>query len=73
MQPGIRSRHRRTFVGMIQGNPSIQISILGSSFQYEGNKYMVVEAIEEYALASEEVAYGDSGGKSPMGFMASGG
>ena len=46
---------------------------LGSSFQYDENNYMVAEEMEEYALASTEVAYEDTGEQATMGFMAEGG
>ena len=45
---------------MIGGNHSIKMAVLGSSFQYEENNYMVAEALEEYALASAEGAKNDS-------------
>ena len=45
---------------------------LGSRFQTPDNNYMVAEAFEEYALASEDSAYEDPGQQAPMVFMASG-
>ena len=56
VQPAIRSRHPSTFMGMIAGNPSTQMAGLGSSFQYKERKYIVAEAMEEYALASAEAS-----------------
>ena len=34
---------------------------LGSSFQYKESNYMVLEAMEEYALDSAEAAHEDPG------------
>ena len=34
---------------------------------------MVAETLEDYSLASAEVAYENPGEQAPMGFMASGG
>ena len=47
------------------------MSGLESSFQYEEKNCMVVEALEEYILASVEVAYEEPGEKAPMGLMTS--
>ena len=49
------------------------MSGLGSSFHYEESKYMISEAMEEYALASIEAAYEDPREHASMGFMAAGG
>ena len=62
-----------TFMSIPGGIPSIKTAGLSSSFQYEGNNYMVVETMEEYASASAESAYENQGEQSPMVFMASGG
>ena len=56
---------------MTGGNPPIKMSGLESSFQYEEKNCMVVEALEEYILASVEVAYEEPGEKAPMGLMTS--
>ena len=61
VQPGSGSHHTKTFIGTLEGNPSTQIYELGSSFQSDEINYMVAESIEEYALASAEAAYEDSG------------
>ena len=45
VKPASGSRHPRTFVGILGGYPSIQISILGIIFQDEYNNYMVAEAL----------------------------
>ena len=58
---------------MLGVNPSIQMVILVSSFQYEENNYMVVEALEVYSLASAEEAYEDPEQHVPIVIMASGG
>ena len=52
VQPAIVSRHPRTFMSMLGGNPSTQMASLGSNFKYEEYNSMVAEALEEYALAS---------------------
>ena len=61
VQPGSGSHHTKTFIGTLEGNPSTQIYELGSSFQSDEINSMVAESIEEYALASAEAAYEDSG------------
>ena len=58
---------------MLEGKPLTQMDDLGSSFQYDENNYMVAEEMEEYALASTEVAYEDTEEQATMGFMAEGG
>ena len=58
---------------MLAENPSTQMYGLGSSFQYEEINSMTLEAMEEYALASAEVAYEEPGEQEPMIFMAAGG
>ena len=57
VRPASGSRHPKIFMGMVSGNPSTQMSILGSSFKSEESNYMVAEAMEEYILASKEAAY----------------
>ena len=54
MQPERGSRYPETFVGMLAGKPSTQMSGLGSSFQSEESNSMVTETMEEYSLASTE-------------------
>ena len=73
VQPAIGSRLPKTFMGMLAGNPSIQMAFLVSSFQYEESNSMVAEAMEEYALACIEAACEYPGEQAPMGFMATGG
>ena len=60
-------------MGTLAGNPSTQIYGLGSSFHYEESNYMIAEAMEEYALASIEEAYGYPREHASMVFMTSGG
>ena len=73
VQPEIGSRHNKTFMVILGGNPSTQMGGLCSSFQYEESNSMEAEAMEEYMLASVEADYGYTGEQAPMGFMASGG
>ena len=61
VQPAGRRSHHRTFMRITGGIPSIKTSGLSSSFQYEMNNSMVAETMEEYALASAEVAYENPG------------
>ena len=63
------SRHPKTFMGMLAGNPSTQMAGWNSSFQYEESNSMVAEAMEEYVLLSAEEAYEDPGEQAPMVFM----
>ena len=70
VQPASGSCHTKTFMGMIVENPSTQISDLGSSFNSEERNTMIAQAMEEYALASEEEAYEDTMEHVPMVFMA---
>ena len=44
-------------MGMLWGNPSTKMTGLGSGFQSGENKYMMLEFLEEYVLASPEEAY----------------
>ena len=55
VQPAIGRRHPKTFMGMIAGNPSKQITGLGSSFQFETNNYMVAEANVYSSIASATI------------------
>ena len=55
------SRHLRTFMIMLAGNASTQMSCLVSNFQYEESKSMAVEEMEEYALSYAEASYEDLG------------
>ena len=73
VQPAIRIRHPKKTTGLLGGNPSTKMSVLGSSFKYEESNYMVAGAMEEHALASSEEAYEYPGGHAPMGFTAIGG
>ena len=57
VQTASGSRHPKTFMVTIAGNPSTQMSVLGSSFKYKESKSVVAEAMEEYILASAEAAY----------------
>ena len=59
VQPASGSRHPKTCMVILAGNPSTQISFLGSSFHSEERKYMIAEAIDEYSLSSAEAAYED--------------
>ena len=43
---------------------------LSMSFQSAENKSMLAESLKEYALASTEAAYKESGDQASMGFMA---
>ena len=56
-QPASRGRHTRTFIVMLGGNPSIQMSILGVIFQAGDNNSMISEALEGYVLDSTESDY----------------
>ena len=56
VQPERGIRHTRTFMGMLGGNTLINMYGLGSIFQAVDNKYMLVEELEEYVLASVESA-----------------
>ena len=60
-QPESIGCHTRTFMVMLGGNPSIQMSILGVIFQAGGNNSMMSEALEGYVLASAESAFEDPG------------
>ena len=60
-------------MSMPWGSLSIKTAGLSSSFQYEENKSMVAEKMEEYALDSSGVAYETPGEQAPMGFISSGG
>ena len=72
VQPASVIRHPRTFMAMLEGNPSIQMAGLVSSFQYEENNSMMSELLKEYVLASAEEAYEGPAEHAPMGFMTSG-
>ena len=54
-------------MGIIGGKSSIKMARLGGSFQDGYNNSIILEAMEEYKLASS------AGKHAPMGFMASGG
>ena len=45
MQPASGSRHYKTFVGMLAGNPSTQMAGLGSRFRSEESNYMAAETM----------------------------
>ena len=49
--------YHRTFMNMPGGIPSIKKAVLVSSFQYDMNKYMVAETMDEYALYYAEAYY----------------
>ena len=55
------SLHPRTYVIILGGISSIKTNSLGSRLQYEENNYMSAETLEEYDLASAEVAYENPG------------
>ena len=57
LKPEILIRHPKTFMRVLGGNPSTQMSGLGSSFQYEESNSMVAEAMYQYVLAYAESAY----------------
>ena len=57
VQPAGGSLYHRTFMRMTGGRPSIKTAGLISSFISEMKKSMVAETMEEYVLASSEVAY----------------
>ena len=61
VQPASGSLHPRTYMGMFGRNNSIQLSGLGSIFQYKEKNSMVEESLKEYSLASAEVSYEDPG------------
>ena len=46
VQPASGNHNPRKFIGMLGGNPSIQMAGLGSIFQAPDNNYMVAEALE---------------------------
>ena len=46
LQPASGSRHPRTFMGMLGGDPSEKMAGLVSSFQSKESNYMVAEAME---------------------------
>ena len=46
VQPASGSHNPGKFIGMLGGNPSIQMDGLGSRFQAPDNNYMVAEALE---------------------------
>ena len=73
LQTEIRSLHPKIFMGMLTGNPSTQMSGLGSRFHSEECNSRIAEAMVEYELASAEEAYGDPREQVPMGFMSTGG
>ena len=57
---------------MIGGRSLIHMTGLGGIFQSEEKKSMLVEALEEYSVATAESSYKDPGEQAPMGIMASG-
>ena len=57
MQPVGGSLPHVTFMSMPGGIPPIKMVGLVSSFQYEGNKSMVAETLEDYALDYTEAYY----------------
>ena len=61
VQPASEICHPKTFMGMLAGNLSTKMSVLGSSFQSEVSNSMIVEAMGENALAFAEAAYKDLG------------
>ena len=73
VQPSSGSRHTRTFIGILVGITSIKMSGLGSSFQSEGENYMVAESLEGFVLASEGVDYKDPEEQVTMDIMTLGG
>ena len=48
-------------MSMPEGSPSIKTAGLSNIFQSEENKYTVTETMEEYALASTEESYENTG------------
>ena len=72
VQPASGRHHPKTFMVMLAVNHSIKMSGLVSSFQYKESKSMVMESMEQYSLASEEVAYEYPWERAPMGFMSAG-
>ena len=52
VQPVSGSLYPRTFMDMIEAKPSIKMARLGSIFQYWDNISMMLQALEEYLLAS---------------------
>ena len=73
VQPAIGSHHPKTFMVMLAGNPSTQMSVVFRSFQSEESNSMVAEEMEEYPLTSAKAVYEDPGEQVSMGFMAAGG
>ena len=61
--------HHRTLMSTPMGSPSIKMTGLISSFQYEESNYKVAETMKEYELASTEADYENPGEQAPMGFM----
>ena len=59
MQSSIGSRHPKTSMGMLAGNPSTKMAGIISSFQSKESNSMVAEVMAEYVLASTEAAYED--------------
>ena len=60
-------------MGMLGGNPPIQIYGLDSSFKYEENNSMLAEAMEGFEFESAEEDYENPGEHTLMGCMDSGG
>ena len=60
-------------MGMLGGNPSTQMAVLGSIFQSRYSNYMMSEALEGYSLDSAEAAYEDTWKQAPMGYVYAGG
>ena len=71
VKPATEIRHPRAFMGMLGRNPSTKMVGLGHIFKYEEKNSMVPESLGEYLLASEEVAYEETGEQALMVFMAS--
>ena len=67
VEPDIGSRHIRTFMGMLGGNPSIKMAGLGGRFQFKEKNSMVTELLKYNALASAEAYYEYPGEQVIMG------
>ena len=59
VQPKNGNLRPRIFMGILGGNLSIQMYVLGSRFQDVDNKYMSEDALAEHVSPSEEAAYQD--------------
>ena len=73
LQPEGGNLHHRTFTSIPGVRTSIKTAGFSSIFEAAINNSMVAETMEEYVIASTEVAYKNPVEQAPDGFMASGG